>query len=64
MFRITEYEMSDGDMVDYERALAAIAAMQTIMRRHPWRAKALRAMAHFETEKLARITSRYSHVEA
>ena len=60
MFRIAnEYEMTTGDMLAYERALQQIEAMQTIARRYPFRAKALRAMAHFETEKVREIAARY-----
>jgi hypothetical protein len=59
MMIINEYEMTDGDLVDYTRAQQRIAAMNSEALRHPWRAKALRAMMHAETARMGDIVSRY-----
>lgn len=57
-----QYEMTTGDMFEYERALNNIEAMKTAARRHPWRAKALRALEHRETDKLRELSRRYEAV--
>jgi hypothetical protein len=55
-----ECEMSEGDLCDYVRAQGKLAAMSIEAMRHPWRSKALRALAHVEANKLRDIASRYS----
>lgn len=51
--------MTVGDEFEYERALAHVAAMQTIARRQPDKRAQMRALVNAELSKIATINARY-----
>ncbi len=56
-----DYEriMTEGDLIDYVRAQEQLAAMRTIARRMPYKAKSLRVAMSTHTETLAVLAMRY-----